>query len=379
MRAVLKRIFRLPITRCRRAGNYAAASGRSVSRAITDGLRATLRDTVRIIAASAIVFTFGAIFTYLLRRSVFAWPDLAAFSIFCGATITIVLSAFGRSEMERFHSFLTGLDSPCRPDNDPYISKVILQGRSNFERANFVGEFLSIPASTPSALLVLKQTGKSLWQNQPPYTVESMYAQLVARRSDERAKNIKIDWVCFVTKHFTFVAYQPFDAFEEDIMMNKNSEYATILCEPDPVKFRSRIDERIAAYKKQRTERVAQQNVIPRLKKGNLPDNLTKKMVMYMFAKTGEDEAMLTSDEKKPLGMVTLSHLNKVTTANMLFSAREKKLLERHIKTWTAQSEGAAAAIEAVDIPSPPANTVDDSPELRAMIPDTPLRDPPSG
>jgi hypothetical protein len=367
LREHFKRFARLPITRCLRARNYAAAARRSVAHKMGDGFRLALAEIGKAVVAGIVVFIVSGSLAFLLKWPVSVLGFLIGYSLVCGILVVLFLTILNWTESDAFQSFIHRLVTPCRPDDDPYNSQVELQGDSSVQQANFLGEFLKVPAPAPRALLILKQTKKE-WLTRQPYTTDGIYAQLRARKRDKRASKIKIDWVCFVTKHRTFVAYQPFDAFEAEILEKRNAKYADILCEPDTATFCKRLNEEIAAYTRYKDTRVPIPNTIPRLATALLPDSLTKKQAILELARKDATEGMLASKDRKPLGMVTLPRLVKSTFDDKIIRPSEMAALDKLLAKWNRDSNAAAAAVEKTDIPSPPAPVPDDNPELDAMV-----------
>jgi len=295
-------------------------------------------------------------------------------SALCGVLIPIVSAALHEKELQAFQRREHTIDGECKHDGAPYNAAVMMQKAAFSDRENFLNEFRSVPLDAKSVVLVLRQSRKKLWYGKPPYTVESMIRQLEKRKNDARAAKIPVEWVCIENKYNTFEAYLSYARFETDILHCKNPAYAELLNIGEVEEFRRKLQDHKDGEDGLKKTCVARPNTILGLNAYHLPMWVTRRQVLTKLLETGNNDVMLVSDDRKRLGIVTLNNLLRKALAFFLPRASEQQVFERKIREWTELCRARVAALEAVDIPSPPAETGDDRPDYDSMMPTDGLR-----
>jgi hypothetical protein len=307
------------------------------------------------------------------------WAVVA--SILCAVLIAFVY-VFGRiDELDDLHARERKQAGHCEPDGEPHNAAVFLRGATAFDRENFLNEFRSIPKEANEIVLVLRQTRRPSWFRGTPYTFDSMRRQIEARQEALRMARAKAEkkstpfvepavaWVCFVTKHNTVEAYQPYSRFEDDILKCGNQTYVDLINDGNVYSFRDRViklmDESKSCVMGPKPVRALGNNFLPANLTGK--ERLTRKQALAWLVRLRKSEAMLVTNERKRLGMVTIYSL--VDQLEGDFLPAEQPLAGRVEARLSEIADRVRELEEGDPIPTPPDYTADDDPVYDTMVP----------
>lgn len=340
--------------------------GRKSGIALRDGLRVlkpelgTATIVFLVVLASSFIAAVHERSAWLLRNAVLTAMLSAAVSPLIYFARRILHEDEWREHNQR-------LDAPCRPDNDPHTAFVRIRGESSFDRLNFLLGFHEVPGEA-KVLLTLRQTNRRWWNLMPPYSFASIRRQIEEYEKSDIRKKKQIDWVCFVTREDTFVAYQRYARFAADVM-NGNAAYADLL------NIR-KVDEFVKAVRDQKDTADQQKKKSGRVGVGTIPDlqvtilpdglesTLTRRQAMRILTEKGESDAMLlTKADYKPIGVVSTTELLKSTLA------KDEAMQDASLSTRYAEWQKAIPTGPLSPDDQPIVATSHDSPELDAKLP----------
>ncbi len=206
-----------------------------------------------------------------------------------------------------FHAEDRYLNELATPDAGYFTHRVFLQ--VDRSQANFLGQFLDVPANRKEIMLVLRQGPKKDWRGRRSYSLGIIQKQIKPLFEDKYASiRPKLQWVCFVTRRKKFVAYMPFEVFAVDVIHGHNQEYETLLNTADPTEFEKKLqehsDDAIFPLAKRSTP-----THILNLFSTSVPDGSSRKKAMLTLIDKDRDEGMLVSSDRKPVGVVSMRTL----------------------------------------------------------------------
>jgi hypothetical protein len=229
-------------------------------------------------------------------------------------SILIVVFIFQRNfHGQRFaQELLDRLRYPAFPDGGYYTARVLLKPTKR--RFWFDTQLWLLPRSVPEIMIVASQ----IQHESRKYDIDGIKDQFSAleKRLETRGQSPwrLLNWVCFTTRNGQFVAYQPFNVFDHEVVGKGVNTMIGILNTFDEKKFSEEIEKR-------RGNEFASHFPFDALRETwmqSCPDGTSNLGALRHLLAEGDDHMMLVSSDGKPHGVLTLRNLVRNLFAGLL-------------------------------------------------------------
>ena len=256
---------------------------------------------------------------------------------FVGVLLAVIYAIERSARGARFSQLLLDrLDYLVHPDRHYFTPRVTL--KPTRRQCMFELELIGIPRNCRELMIVAQQIGHPA----RPYDISSLKTQIknLSERLEKRKQTTRISWVCFTTRNGTFVAYQPFHVFLEEVLVKGLNACIDILNEYDVEKFSQDIE----GWGTARLNSILVFRALPDMFFLQAPEGLTNRQVL---SKLLEEPAghlmppghlMLVTPDKKPAGVVTLACLAEELFRGTLGGDTDHDIIW---EPWRQQSEDA--------------------------------------